>query len=186
MHQHHIQLKTPEPLDTQFATQWYQTVEQFGPPNTIYNYQQGDSFVAVEYGICADCEFQHTYVIPLTRDYTASETQFILQTWEYLYDGDFDIELSSNFDAGMMGDIDNNMIDIDDDVRNQAVTEMQKWQHNRWYEQKINEGWRYGSYFNSTSKTHPALRDWDSLTESHRRSPEFSNKEILKWVLNNM
>ena len=59
---------------------------------------------------------------------------------------------------------------------------MKKWHHNRWVSEKVSEGWRHGSYFNSADKTHPALRDWDSLTETHRRSPDFDDNEILEWL----
>jgi hypothetical protein len=186
MFQHHIQLKTPEQLSSEDALNWYKVVEQFGPENIIYTRQKGDHFVALEYGICEDCEFPHTYIVTLQRDMTADEAQFIVQAWEYLYEGDCDIELSSNFDAGVMGaNIDNNMIDIDPDLREQAISEMNKWNHNRWYQQKINEGWRYGGYFNSKQKTHPALRDWDSLTESHRRGREYTDLEIAEWIHRN-
>lgn len=181
-YQHHIQLKTPEMLDYNTAVLWYKTVEQFCPPNLIYNYQRGEDFVAMEYGIVDGCEFPHTYVVPLTRDMSASEAQFIVAAWEYQYDGDFDIELSSNFDAGAMGDIDNNIISIDEEVKAIAISEMSKWHHNRWYHQLTNEGWRWGSHYSSANKTHPALRDWDSLTESHRRAPQFTDTEILEWL----
>lgn len=186
MFQHHIQLRTPEQLGSEDALNWYKVVEQFGPENVIYNRQKGDHFVALEYGVDETSEFPHVYIVTLTRDMTAEEAQFVVQAWDYLYDGDCDIELSSNFDAGLLAqDIDNNIISIDEEVKQQAITEMKKWRHNRWYQQKIAEGWRYGGYFNSREKTHPALRDWDQLSESHRRSPEFSDIEILEWIHKN-
>lgn len=183
MFQHNIQLKTPEKISSDHALNWYKVVEQFGPENIIYQIQKGEHFIAVEYGICETCDFQHTYTVSLQRDMTADEAQFIVQAWEYLYDGDCDIELSSNFNNGdFAANIDNNMISIDEDVKQQAITEMKKWNHNRWYQQKMTEGWRYGAYFNSTQKTHPALRDWDSLNENHRRNNEYSDAEILDWI----
>lgn len=186
-YQHHIQLKTPTQLDYEFAVQWYHTVKQYAPPNTTYAYQSGDHFITMEYGISEGEEFEHTYVVPLTRDLEAQEAQFIVQAWEYLYDGDFDIELSSTYNqATLGGNIDNNMIDIDPEVRETAIVEMRKWHHNRWLHEKLREGWRYGLYFNSQQKTHPALREWDSLTESHRRHAEFTDEEILEWVMKNL
>ena len=185
MYQHHIQLKTPEKLGAQTAIQWFQVVKRYGPPNVVYSYQQGENFVAMEYGVCEGDEFPHAYVVPLTRDMSAQEAQVVVAAWEYMYDGDFDVELSSNFDAGMMGDIDNNMISIDEEVKQQAITEMKKWHHNRWVEEKSGQGWRYGAYYNSREKTHPAMQNWDQLSESHRRSPEFSDIEILEWIHKN-
>jgi len=186
-YQHHIQLKTPTQLDYEFAVQWYHTVKQYAPPNTTYAYQSGDHFITMEYGISEGEEFEHTYVVPLTRDLEAQEAQFIVQAWEYLYDDDFDIELSSTYNQATLGaNIDNNMIDIDPEVRETAIVEMRKWHHNRWLHEKLREGWRYGLYFNSQQKTHPALREWDSLTESHRRHAEFTDQEILEWVMKNL
>ncbi|MDA9302606.1 RyR domain-containing protein [bacterium] len=183
MYQHHIQLKTPEKLSSEDAINWFKSVDEFGPENIVYNRQQGDHFVAVEYGLCQDCEFPHTYLISLARDITSEEARFVLVAWEYMYDGDFDIELSSGFESGMLSTgIEQNIISIDEEVRTQAISEMQKWRHNRWYQQKMTEGWRHGAYYNSTEKTHPALKDWDNLTESHRRSNEYTDMEILEWL----
>ena len=47
-----------------------------------------------------------------------------------------------------------------------------------------NTGWNWGTSFSESKKTHPALRDWDSLPESHRRSPNFNQKEITEWLRN--
>jgi hypothetical protein len=65
------------------------------------------------------------------------------------------------------------------------MMEMKKWSHNRWVDEKISQGWRYGAYFNSREKTHPAMQNWDQLSESHRRSPEFTDVEILEWIHKN-
>jgi len=183
-YQNHIQLKTPEMLDADTAKQWYQTVKSFGPENITYSYQMGENFIAMEYGTCEDCEFQHAYVVPLVRDLTETEAAFIVQAWEYLYDGDFDVELSSNYDAGMLGN-DGVELSVDEETRAQAVAEMSKWNHNRWVDSMVNEGWRHGPYFSNTGKTHPALRSWDMLPESHRRSPSFTDAEVIQWVMRN-
>jgi len=180
-YQHHIQLKTAEPLTQVQALTWYKAVKEFSPIETVLKYQLGEDLIGMEYGHCADCDFPHTYVVPLTRDITAEEALFIVNVWDYQFDGDFDIELSSQYDAGIMGSMDSS-VHIDEDVKNQAVFDMKKWHHNRWVSEKVSEGWRHGSYFNSSEKTHPALRDWDSLTETHRRAPEFDNNEILEWL----
>jgi hypothetical protein len=185
-YQHHIQLKTPEQIDYESAVRWYQTVKQYAPPNITYAYQKDDNFITMEYGISEGEEFPHTYVVPLTRDITAEEAQFVVAAWEFMYDGDFDIELSSTYNQGLLGDIDNNIISIDPELKETAIVEMRKWHHNRWLHEKLREGWRYGLYLNSREKTHPALREWDSLTEGHRRSIEFSDQEILEWIMKNL
>lgn len=181
MYQHHIQLKTANQMTPEQTMLWYKTVNDFAPENTVYKYQQGEDFVGMEYGMCCDCEMQHTYVVPLARDITAQEAAFIVDAWEYQFADDFDIELSSQYDAAMLGDFENS-IHIDEDVKSQAINDMKKWHHNRWVNEMVSEGWRVGAYYNSKDKTHPALRDWDSLTETHRRSPDFTEQEIFEWL----
>lgn len=183
MYQHHVQLKTAEPLTSEQAMQWYECVREYGPDGVVYSYTYNEQDIAMEYGICSTCELPHAYVVPLTRDLTTSEAEFVVRAWEYLYDADFDVEISNQYQVGM--DIENDDLDIESDLREQAQKDLAKWHHNRWVESKISEGWRAGAYFNSREKTHPALHNWDNLPESHRRSPEFSNTEILEWLNKN-
>lgn len=180
MYQHHIILKTNYPLDPMQSIDWYTTVKEFGPEQVVFNYSHGDHSVAMEYGVCDCTEFAHCYTVPLVRDLTEGETQFILLAWEHKFADDFDIEISNQYD-----DQKDFEIEIDEGVTSRAVTDMKKWHHNRWVSEMSSTGWRVGSYFSESNKTHPALRDWDSLPESHRRSPEFSNKEIMEWLRRN-
>lgn len=178
MYQHHIQVKTSEPLDSELAQGWYHSVVVYGPEGVTLTYQHGDEQVSMEYGECEDCEFPHVYTIPLKRDLTYDETLFIVQAWEHVYNGDFDIEISNTYE-NMDDDAE---IEIDEEIRQRAITDLNKQHHNRWMHTQIHEGWRWGTHYNSGQKTHPALRDWDSLPESHRRSREVSNKEIFEWL----
>ena len=179
MYQHHIQLKTQEPLDNTTALLWYKTVKQYGPEGVVYNYNYNGSDVALEYGTCDDCESPHVYTVPLLRDLTTDETLFIVQAWEYQFELDFDIEISNQYNMMPAGDIENI---IDDEVRQTAVADMNKWHHNRWVETKVMEGWRWGTYFSTSEKTHPALRKWDDLPESHRRTADITDAEIMEWL----
>ena len=96
MYQHHIQVKTSEPLDSELAQGWYHSVVVYGPEGVTLTYQHGDEQVSMEYGECEDCEFPHVYTIPLKRDLTYDETLFIVQAWEHVYKDDFDIEISAD------------------------------------------------------------------------------------------
>jgi hypothetical protein len=184
MYQHNIQLKVSDVLNYDQASAWYNTVRKFGPEGNTLTYQHNGEQVSMEYGECADCEFSHVYIVPLKRDLTLQEAQFIINAWEYQYDEDFDIEISNTYHvmSDVAGDID---LELEEDVRVNAVSDLNKWRHNRWVDAKIGEGWRYGAYFNSQQKTHPALRSWDDLPESHRRSTQVSDSEIFEWLLSN-
>jgi len=178
MYQHHIQVKTPEPLDSEMAMAWYQTVTVYGPEGITLAYQHDDEQVSMEYGECDDCEFPHVYTVPLKRDMTYDETLFVVQAWEHVYKDDFDIEISNSY-TNMDDEAE---IEIDEEVRARAISDLNKQSHNRWVNTQMNEGWRWGTYYNSREKTHPAMRDWDSLPESHRRARDITNKEIFEWL----
>ena len=176
MFQHHIILATPEPLDSTLVQKWYEFVKEFGPEDIVVPYTTVDGDVAIEYGI-REGEMPHCYIIPLARDLTTEETSFIVATWEHVYPSDFDIEISNQYNFQQDYEY-----DIDQSVEENAKHDMKKWHHNRWVAEMSHTGWRYGTSFSEKNKTHPALRDWDSLPESHRRSPEFSKKDITEWL----
>jgi hypothetical protein len=184
MYQHHIQLTTAEKLDINTAMAWYETVKQYGPENNIQPYYSGDLKVAMEYGTREGDDMPNIYTVPLQRDLTTDETMFIVQAWEYLYKDDFNIEISNQYNANAFGDFENS-IEIDEDIKTQAINDMGKWSHNRWVDAQISEGWRAGNYYSSKEKTHPALKNWDLLPESHRRSPQFTDQDILEWLQKN-
>jgi len=180
MYQHHIILKTKEPLEPKLVAEWLKTVKEFGPDDIAFAYQHGDHEVSMEYGTNDESPLPHSYVVPLKRDMTADEAFVVVSAWEYKYMPDFNIEISNMYDT--MQDFE---IDIDEDVKQQAIFDLNKWHHNRWRDEMLREGWHYGLYFSSKNKSHPALKDWDSLPESHRRSPQFTNKEIFEWLRKN-
>lgn len=183
MYQHHILLRTDQPIDVLDAIEWYNTVKTFGPPNIVYPYQFHGKDVAMEYGLYPCNELAHAYSVPLVRDLTSDEALFIVSAWETIYCGDFDIELSSSYDNKGMGDFQNTIeYDIDESLMTESTQAMNKWEHNRWLDKMISEGWRWGQYYNSKQKTHPALRDWDTLPESHRRIRPVQSQEIYEWL----
>jgi len=184
MYQHHVQLKTRDMLSAGDAVKWYHAVEEYGPESVIMPFMHNGQEIAMEYGIDESNEFPHVYTVPLKRDITTDETAFIISAWEYMFLEDFDIEISNQYDANAFGDFDNSF-DIDPQVKQMAIADMKKYNHNRWVESKVSEGWRHGSHYNSREKTHPALRNWDMLPESHRQSAEYSDKEVFEWIQKN-
>ena len=127
MYQHHIILKTKEPLDSKLVADWLKTVKEFGPDDIAFAYRHGDHEVSMEYGTNEESPLPHSYVVPLKRDMTADETFVIVSAWEYKYRPDFNIEISNQYDT--MQDFE---IDIDEDVKQKAIFDLNKWHHNRW------------------------------------------------------
>lgn len=184
-YQHHIQLNTSEQLKSDYAILWYQTVQEYGPDEITLQYQLDGNWVAMEYGIADGEEFPHQLIVPLERDLTPDEAMFIVEAWSAMFKGgDFDIEASNQYRQQGFGTF-NNSFEMDEMVREQATKDMGKWSHNRWVSDKVNEGWQWGSHFSTKNKTHPALKDWDSLPESHRRTPSFTDEDIMEWLTKN-
>ena len=180
MYQHHIILKTQHQLDSETAKDWLGICKRFSPDGVVFSYQHGDHEVAMEYGVSDGDDLPHAYTIPLTRDLTADEAAIVVAAWDYKFIPDFNIEISNMYDV--MQDVE---LDIDPEVVESATLDLNKWHHNRWRDEMIKEGWHYGLYFSEANKSHPELRDWDSLPESHRRSPIFKDTEILEWLRKN-
>ena len=178
MFQHHIILATPEVMESELVHKWYDFVKTYGPEGIVSPYTTVDGDVAIEYGV-RESDMPHCYIIPLHRDLTTDETQFIVATWEHVYPEDFDIEISNQYDVSRSYEY-----DINEEFETRARHDMKKWHHNRWVTEMSHKGWRWGTSFSESNKTHPALRDWDSLPESHRRSPNFDQKEITEWLRN--
>ena len=180
MYQHHIILKVKEELTSELALDFRGIVKRFGPEGVIFAYNHGDKKEAMEYGFAEGEEMGHCYTIPLIRDFTQDEAAIVVAAWDYKFVPDFDIEISNQYQ-----DASDYEIDIDEAVKEQAVFDLNKWHHNRWKDQMMGEGWHYGLRFSESNKSHPALRDWDSLPESHRRSPLFDDKEVFEWLRKN-
>ena len=180
-YEHHIQLRVADPLDKEDAIQWFDVVNEYAPEDVVDTYNHKGKDIAMDYGVSDGEDFSHVYLIPLKRDISKDEALFIVAAWEYLYDEDFNIELSGQYDEE--GDPDDDIDwQVEEDVRNQVVSSLNKWEHNRWVDQMVSEGWRWGNYYSSSRKTHPALRNWDALPESHRRTRDISNREIFEWL----
>ena len=107
---------------------------------------------------------------------------FIVEAWTQMAgDSDFDIEASNQYRQQGFGNFQNSL-DIQPEITEQVSYDMSKFNHNRWVANKINEGWRWGSHYSSKNKTHPALKDWDTLPESHRRKPDYDTTDIMEWL----
>ena len=83
MFQHHIILATPEIMDSELVHKWYEFVKDYGPEGIVSPYTTVDGDVAIEYGT-RESDMPHCYIIPLHRDLTTDETQFIVATWEHV------------------------------------------------------------------------------------------------------
>ncbi len=72
-------------------------------------------------------------------------------------------------------------IQMEDEIHQSIQLEAAKFLHNRWVEAKNLDGWRYGTRLNIQEKSHPAMRDWDNLSEAYRKYPTMTKTEALDF-----
>mgnify|MGYP000689607845 CR=1 FL=1 len=184
---HYLQLLTTEELSTCESEQWNDIVLELAPDGSVMvevdedmeNYHESDM------DDCRDCEineYPYVYTVNLTRNLEPSEIEFIVAAWEVSYDGDFQIEGSSSYEIGM--DIQAPFeLDIDEHILETVKSQAAKFLHNRWVSEQVDKGWRYGAKYDLSGKSHPALRDWDSLHESYRKFPVMTKQEALDFLV---
>jgi len=171
---YYISLLTFTPLESDSINLWLETIRKFAPQGVMMS-------GVVEKKRIKKKEYLHT--ITLTRDLLPWETEFIVAAWEFLFVDDFEIETSLDY-YGIPKDAETEY-DIAENVIEELKQSCSKYLHNRWVDTKISEGWRYGLKLNNEQKTHPSLRDWDSLPESYRRAPELKESDLLKFIHKN-
>lgn len=137
-----------------------------------------DEDVAVVYHI--DDQNNHCYDIRLEDDITADVGDELALACEEMFpDDDFELESS-------MGVIDEQFEFVDlklrGEDRKQIAENYNKWQHQRWIDNMVAEGWAFGMRIDESAKTHPALRPWESLTglykKDHSKTVEFVLEQI--------
>ena len=110
---------------------------------------------------------QHHYIIPLARHLTESELEyFITHCVSQLPLENWNIE-SSTEEVGCCPDMDPEE-QHEMDTLNELNHELARYNHQRWMDRKLSQGWRYGMIMDEKQRTHPLLRPWHELPEQHR------------------
>lgn len=186
--QHYIRLMTTDELTQEQMDDWVDAVVQFSPEGVVTledaeDDLSGDNVWDEESDITADGVegFPYVYTIGLARNLQPREAEFIVASWSQRYDGDFEIEISHlyNHEVDQQRPIE---VDMDDETLKEVAANAAKMLHNRWVDEKIASGWRYGLKLNESDKTHPALRDWDSLPAEYRKHPTITKREAFALI----
>ena len=101
-------------------------------------------------------------------------------------DHDFEVESSNVYradaDFGHPFEYD---INIEEDAKITLYNSMARQHHNRWIQERQQNGWRFGLNLDLTEKTHPAMRPWDDLPESYQKRMAIQDKELLDFYAKN-
>lgn len=175
----YIALKTPSELDTSIAVKWYNTVKTYGPENICAATEIVPDNKQVRFYTRNDKK-KHYYVIPLARNLVIDEANKLAEHWNKEFpEGDFEILWSQDQQLDIKHET------IKEDVIKTIALEATKRTHNLWLNEKVANGWKYGSKLDPIKKTNPMCMPWDNLSEKYKIT-EYRRMAGLIEVLNEM
>jgi len=122
--------------------------------------------------------FKYSYTVRSPNKFTPKTTEYIVKLWDKIFPKNFDIEIS--IDSINCADCETEM---DDEVYEAAINTLSKFLHNRWVEEKVQQGWRYDTVINENEKTSYKLRSWDNLPESYRKVLNVPKGKLLEIMI---
>jgi hypothetical protein len=178
MHEHYMRLLVTRPLNARQRHIWVTCVQRFLNDGEL-DYGDQRFVQGTEWSLDND-ELPYAYLVKLTRELNREWAENIVEAWSEIYPGDFQIETS--IDAADCDDCD---IELQDDLYENITMQINKDLHNRWVEQQIGQGWRYGLQLSESQKTNPRLRDWDTLDPSYRKSIAVTREQASEYFKRN-
>jgi len=119
---------------------------------TIVNiFQPLEDGTAVIYHMGDEAINPHIYDFRLNRSVSEAEAEVILGLITDWTDDDFIMEITTSENY----DIPNDETEID----------LSSMKHNRWIDDKVSDGWRYGLEFSKEKKIDPRLQPYHQLTD---------------------
>jgi len=180
MQDFYILQRTNQPLTSEQAKKWYYTIEMLGPDNIIMGDDDTNTLMLGLQGT------EYVYILPLVRHLTEDEAERIVEGYMRVTEHDFEIETSNvyraNADFSHPFEYD---IQIEEDARQTLYDAMSRQHHNRWIQEMMEKGYRFGLNLDALNKTHPAMRPWDDLPESYRGRVAANDQALLDYYAKN-
>jgi hypothetical protein len=147
--------------------------------NKLADAEPDEDDVVMYYHVDAETG-RHCYDVRLADDITGDVGDDILHALEELFpDDDFDAESSMDAIAEEFVFDD---LDITTEDLQQLNQNYSRWNHQRWVDRKVSEGWRLGMALDEQAKTHPDLRPWDDLLETYKPVSAQSVEYVLEQL----
>lgn len=171
----YVRLIVPSKLEKETYVSWYHTVEKTLPSGMIaQSHLRPGNFS--RFYCKKTARGQHSYVVPLVRNLDASEIYHLVGAWNEAYPkGDFIIDYTQASSSDITPSL-----DLETSKIEQAMASWGKLQHQRWMDQHMQDGWRYGIKLSVAQKTHPWLQPWESLPPQARRDNLTAARDLLK------
>jgi hypothetical protein len=153
---------------------WYTTVHNILPSGMISQTQLTPDTYSKFY-MKRLSDKRYTYIIPLVRDLNAHEVHEILQAWSKSYPvEDFILDYSQPVEHNIPV-----LADISQQNIAQAIESWSKQQHQKWMQDKMQQGWRFGIVLSIKNKTHPWLQPWESLPHAAKQNNLQACKDLV-------
>ena len=151
---HHIRLKMSKELEKTDISGVIKVLKK-----AIVNiFQPLEDGTAVIYHMGDDAINPHIYDFRLNRGVTEAEAEVILELITEWTNNDFIMEITTSENYDIPGD--------------DTEIDLSSLKHNRWIDEKLNNGWRYGLEFNKEEKTDPRLQPYHQLTNKLKNTDE--------------
>lgn len=183
--QFYIRLVTETPIRKENVKKFFKAVERYAPSGSLAVYEVKDPHgnpasvplvhrvVEVEgkrrSGLMAPKKVQeHQYEVPLTRNLVAEEIERVAMHLNTAFnEGNFLLETSS-FDENCCLTEDEEEAYMDPEITQQIAEKLAERMHSQWMNERLDNGWRYGTSRSDEGKTHPLMKPWNQLAEQYR------------------
>jgi hypothetical protein len=180
--QRYAKLVVGKELPNETVSAWFKAAKDMLPNGIMTTCQTTDDTGRRSASmVCRQTTDGFEYIIPLTRDMTDVEIEPMVEHFTKKNpDVDFDIEVSS---AQANNAMDLPSIEIKDHSFTELCTAWAKKQHDDWFKERTDGGWRYGLTVSISNKTHPLLRQWHELPDKYK-TVDYDQPQGLLDLLN--
>lgn len=173
----YVRIIVPQKLSRSQFVLWFNTVDKTLPSGLIGQTQLRPDTYSKFYSKKLGNN-RHTYVVPLVRDLDASEIHQLLKAWNQAYpDGDFVLDYSQPVEH-----MSTPAQDLPDQKIAKVMEDWSKQQHQKWMQDHMQRGWRFGTNLSVTNKTHPWLQPWESLPQIAKDKNMQACRDLLKTL----
>jgi hypothetical protein len=179
-----VALVTPQPVERDLVKAWFACVRASAPTGTLLSIPSVDD-KGMPRTVCLvhrETKDKHLYIVPLTRDLEEDEAAKVVAAFaEIGAEGDFEVETSASHltrDPEPESDV-----VIDQGKYLELCTAWAKRQHETWMNDRVAQGWRYGTEMSFQGKTNPLLLPFEQLPPQYR-TPNLEEPQALLDLLN--
>lgn len=167
-----VKLVSEHELRKSTIKNFYKLVDQYSPEGMLTSYavkdpQDNPTSVSLIHRV--DENGKHEYEIPLARNLTSDEIYKIVEQLDISFnEGDFLFETSTWDDGCCIAEEDDEDEYLESGSMEVISEQVSQRLHDKWMQERLHKGWRYGELRSDEEKTHPLIKPWNQLSEEFR------------------